>query len=95
MIRQQQPLNSDTGAWTVQVWVAFIVALATTSVGIFFLDADIWVRAFLFLGLYFTVSSTMSLSKALRDRHESEKLTSKLDEAQTERVLREVFKEAA
>jgi hypothetical protein len=77
------------------VWVAFLVALGSSSVGIIYLHADIWVRGFLFLGLYFTVSSTMSLSKALRDRHESEKLTSKLDEAQTERVLREVFKEAA
>lgn len=91
----RQPLRADTGAWTVQVWVAFIVALGATSVGVLFLNADVWVRGFLFLGLYFTVSSTMSLSKALRDRHESDKLVSKLDEAHAERTLREVYRDAA
>ncbi len=45
---------------------------------------------FIGLGLWFTISSCMALAKAVRDQHESEKITQKLDEAQAEAILREV-----
>jgi len=83
-------LNSDTPAFRFQVWASFLIASLGTSAGIVFLDVDIWVRAFLGLGLWFTISSCMSLAKAVRDQHESEKITHKLDEAQAEAILREM-----
>ena len=46
-------------------------------------------KAFLGLGLWFTVSSCFALAKQLRDRHESEKITGQLDEAKTEAILRD------
>jgi len=41
------------------------------------------------MGVIFTVGSSFSLAKTLRDRHEAEKLTSKVEEARVERILTE------
>lgn len=87
-------LLSDTPAFRFQTWAAFLLSLGATSVGIWFLDVDGWVRAFLALGLWFTVSSSLSLAKAVRDHHEREKLSGQLTEHKTEQILREMAKAA-
>lgn len=89
------PLNSDTPAWRFQTWAAFVLALASTSIGIWWLPVGPWEKAFLGIGVWFTVSSSFALAKSERDRHESQKLSSKVAEVQTERFLRELGKEAA
>jgi hypothetical protein len=89
------PLNSDSPAWRVQTWIAFVLSLGSTSIGIYALPLEAWPRAFVGLGLWFTVSSCFALAKAERDRHESAKLSSKVAEHQVERVLRDLSKEAA
>jgi len=85
----EQPTQPDSGAWRMQVILAFIVALGLTTFGIWFLPVDLWVKGYLMMGLYFTVSSSFALSKTLRDEHERGKLTSRLSEAQAEKLLRE------
>ena len=81
--------TTDTSAWVFQAWAAFAIALLPMTVGIYSIDVDPWVKAFLGTGLYFTVSSTLALAKTVRDRHEANKLLSRIDEAKAERVLRE------
>jgi hypothetical protein len=89
------PLNADTPAWRFQTWAAFVLSLAATSIGIWWLPVDAWEKAFVGLGLWFTVSSCFSLAKSERDRHEAEKLSARVTEHQVERVLRDLSKEAA
>lgn len=88
-------LSSDTPAWRFQTWAAFILSLASTSVGIWWMPIDPWQKAFVALGLWFTVSSTFTLAKSERDRHEANKITAKVTEHQVERVLRDMSREAA
>jgi hypothetical protein len=80
----------DTGAWRFQVIAAFVVALALTTGGIFFLTVTIWVKGYLLMGLYFTLSSAFGLAKTLRDGHESSRIVAKISEAKTEKMLREL-----
>ncbi|MCP4502404.1 MAG: hypothetical protein GY822_20815 [Deltaproteobacteria bacterium] len=40
-------LNSDTPAHRAQVWISFVISAGATSIGIFFLDVDVWSRAFI------------------------------------------------
>lgn len=87
-------LSSDTPAWRFQVWAAFVISLGATSVGIFYLAADGWTRAFLGLGLWFTVSSALSLSKTIRDVHERDKITGRIEEHQAEQIFRDIAKAA-
>ena len=61
------PLTADSPAWRFQTWAAFVLSLFATSVGIWWVSAGAWEKAFLGLGLWFTVSSSFALAKAERD----------------------------
>ncbi len=93
VLMARHSLRSDTAAWRFQTWASFILALGATSLGVAALPGNIWLKAFLGLGLWFTVSSSFALAKALRDSHEAEKLTNKIEDAKTEQILREVARD--
>ena len=80
----------DTGAWRFQVIAAFVIALGLTTTGVFYLPVTAWVKGYLVMGLYFTVSSAFGLAKTIRDSHESSRLVAKISEAKTEKMLREL-----
>jgi hypothetical protein len=80
----------DTGAWRFQVIAAFVIALGLTTTGVFYLPVTPWVKGYLMMGLYFTVSSAFGLAKTLRDAHESNRIVAKISEAKTEKMLREL-----
>ncbi|MEL6345764.1 MAG: YiaA/YiaB family inner membrane protein [Myxococcota bacterium] len=81
--------GQHSAAWIAQAYLSFAVAFTVTAIGIGYLPVDVWIKAFLGMGLLFTVGSTVSLSKTLRDLHEEKKLTSRLDEVKIQRMLAE------
>jgi hypothetical protein len=89
--RNVDPINlRDTGAWRFQVIAAFVIALGLTTGGVLYLPVVTWIKGYLLMGVYFTVSSAFGLAKTLRDAHESSRLVSKISEAKTEKMLREL-----
>jgi hypothetical protein len=42
-----------------------------TLLGIYYMPIDLWIKGFIIMGLFFTVGSTFTLAKTIRDRHES------------------------
>jgi hypothetical protein len=80
----------DTSAWRFQVIAAFVIALGLTTLGVLYLPLTIWMKGYLMMGLYFTVSSSFGLAKTLRDAHESGRIVNKISEAKTEKILREL-----
>ncbi len=88
MIRNED-VQRDTAAWIFQVWASFGLSLGMTGIGIGYLPIDPWVRAFLWMGLAFSVGSSLSLAKTLRDNHEAKRLLNRLSEAKTEKIIRE------
>lgn len=80
----------DTGAWRFQVVAAFAIALLLTTGGVVYLPVDNWIKGYLLMGVYFTVSSAFGLAKTLRDHHESSQLVAKISEAKTEKMLRDL-----
>jgi hypothetical protein len=78
-----------SSAWVIQTWLSFVLSVGVTAVGIWNLPVDIWVKSFLGMGLLFTVGSTFSLSKTVRDQHEMEQLGTRIDEARVARLLSE------
>ena len=80
-------IQKDSPAWLFFVRVSFIVSTVAMTIGIYFLPVEIWIKGYLALGLYFTIASSLTLSKTLRDEHEATKFLNKLSEAQTEKLL--------
>ncbi len=73
MIRDNHYRQVDTSAWILQVWIAFAVALVLMVVGLYNLPVDWWVRGYLAVGLFFTISSSFTLAKTIRDNEEARK----------------------
>lgn len=89
-------IQKDTAAWIFQVWAAFILSMAVTTIGIFYLPVELWVKAFMGMGLLFTVSSAFTLAKTVRDNHEATRLINRVKDAKAEKLLRQYeFSEAA
>lgn len=86
----------DTAAWIFQTWTAFLLSASASGIGIFYLPVDPWVRGFMGIAMLFTVASSFTLAKTIRDNHEATKLINRVKDAKTERILREYeFSEAA
>ena len=67
---RQTGLGKDTPAWIMQVWAAFVISTVGTGIGIFYLEGNSWQKAFVGMGYVFSISSTFTLSKTIRDNHE-------------------------
>lgn len=92
MYQDAPSMNLVSPGWRFFSRVTFVVSIAATTVGIVFLPADIWVKGFLCIGLYFSIGSTFTLSKTLRDEFESTRLINRLSEAKSEKLLSEFEK---
>jgi len=81
--------QKDTNAWIAQVWLSFIVSVGATTVSIVYLPTDNWVKGYLGMGFLYSLSSSFTLAKTVRDNHEAERLTARIDEARVEKILAE------
>lgn len=80
---------SHSGAWVAQTWISFAVSTGVTMMGIWFLPADMWVKAFMAMGLLFSVGSSLTLAKTVRDQHESLKTHKRIDDARVSKFIAE------
>jgi hypothetical protein len=88
-MNRNEEVQRDTAAWIFQVWASFALAVGTTALGIVYMPLDPWVRAFFGMGLLFSVGSSLTLAKTLRDNHEARRLLNRLSEAKAEKIIRE------
>jgi hypothetical protein len=78
-----------TSAFYLQAVISFAVSSAAVLIGIGYLDASRWVRAFLALGLLYIVTSAFTLAKCIRDRQEETEIVSRVDQARLDKLLAE------
>lgn len=78
-----------TTAFYGQAIASFAISLAATVIGIGYLHDSRWVRAFLALGLLYTVTSAFTMAKVIRDRHEEHDVVSRVDQARLDKLLAE------
>ena len=78
-----------TTAFYVQAALSFAVSLAAVGIGIAYLSVSPWVRAFLTVGMLYTVTSAFTLAKCVRDRQEESAVVSRVDQALLDKLLAE------
>ena len=79
--------TAHTSAWIAQTWISFTVSITATAIGILYMPANTWMKGYLGMGTLFSIGSTISLSKTIRDVEESKRMLSRLDEAKLEKML--------
>ena len=87
------PNSMNSPAWIVFCYVSFGVALATMLLGVWLTPIDLALKGFFSMGVLFLTGSCFTLAKTLRDEHEARRFHNRLDEAKTERLLREIDRE--
>jgi hypothetical protein len=86
---ERPTINENTPAWMAFVWISFGISVVLMSFGIFHLPAELWVKGYMTMGLFFCVGSSFTLAKTVRDNHESRKLINRVTEVKTERMLQD------
>lgn len=90
-------MNTDTaqhsGAWVVFTYASFLGSTAMVGLGILFLPVDLWVKAYLAMGVVMLIQSCITATKTLRDVHEARRMVNRIEDAKTERLLMSVGKD--
>jgi hypothetical protein len=86
---QTTPIR-NSAAWTGFTYINFAVAALMMAGGIWFMEASFTAKGFYAMAALMLVSSTIILTKSLRDQDEAMRFHNKLDEARTEKLLMEV-----
>ncbi len=91
MNQNAQPHSS---AWVTFTYASFAGAAFLVAVGIYFLPVDLWIKGYLTMGIIMLVQSCVTLTKTVRDMHESSKLVNRIEDAKAERILMDFNKAA-
>lgn len=86
---QDYTYNENTAGWLVFVKLSFIVAVLSMAAGIIFMPGDLMLKGYFGLNALFIVSSTIMLSKTLRDEHERKRIVNRINEAKTNKIIKE------
>ncbi|MDQ6830485.1 MAG: hypothetical protein M3081_16630 [Gemmatimonadota bacterium] len=82
-------IRRDSSAWLFFVRACFAISVGATTVGLCYLPVDAWIKGYVGMGMLFTIGSSITLTKTLRDDHEAQRLLSRISEAKTTKLLRE------
>lgn len=79
--------SMHSSAWVAFTQANFALTTAALIVGVYAMPVEVWIRAFMGLGILALIGSTITMSKTIRDVHEGNKVTSKVETAKVERLL--------
>ena len=74
-------------AWVMFTQLNFALTGSAMAVAIWAMPVDMWIRAFMAMGLLALVGATITMSKTIRDVHEGNKVTNKVETAKVEKFL--------
>lgn len=89
-----QNVQPHSNAWVTFSYVSFAASAFMVAVGVYFLPVDLWIKGYLTMGIVTLMQCCVTLTKTLRDMHESSRLVNRIEDAKAERLLMEVSKAA-
>ncbi|CAM2011077.1 YiaA/YiaB family inner membrane protein [Acanthopleuribacter pedis] len=96
MMNGQDPsiYNQNSQGWVFFVKAAFVLSLVAMGVATVFLPVTVWIKGYLAMGSLMMVTTSIMLSKTMRDEFEAKKLLNRINEARTEQFLKDVDRAA-
>jgi len=88
----QYSVSDNSAQWEFFVKLSFGISMASTALGIWLVPGDLVVKGYFMISSLFLVFSTITMSKTLRDGHESRRLHNKITEARTSKIIQEMDK---
>ena len=91
---QTAQISQHSGSWIAFTYASFFASVAMVAAGILFAPIDIWIKAYFAMGAALTIQSCITMTKTMRDMHESDRMVNRLEDAKAERLLMEVSRAA-
>ncbi len=85
-----ESLQKSSTAWQNFSIFSFVTAAGMMAGGIYFLEASFAAKGFYSMAAIMLVHTTVTITKTLRDNTEASRLHNQLEDAKTEKLLREV-----
>ena len=82
-------------AWVAFTYISFAASAFMVGIGIWFLPLELSIKGYLTMGFLMLIQSCITMTKTMRDNHESGKLVNRIEDAKAERLLMEVERNAA
>ena len=81
-----------SNAWVTFTYASFGSSALMVAVGVYFLPVDLWIKGYLTMGIVMLIQCCVTLTKTVRDMHESGRMVNRIEDAKAERLLMEVSK---
>jgi hypothetical protein len=83
-----------SAAWVAFTYISFAASCFMVGIGICLLPLELAVKGYMTMGFLMLVQSCITMTKTMRDRHESDRMVNRLEDAKAERLLMEVSRAA-
>jgi len=87
-----QNIQHHSNAWVTFTYGSFGASAFLVAIGVYFLPVDLWIKGYLAMGIVMLIQSCVTLTKTVRDVHESSRFVNRIEDAKAERLLMEVSK---
>ena len=82
-----QTAAQHTSTWVTFTYASFIASVLMVAAGVAFMPIDFWIKGYLAMGIVMMIQSCITLTKTIRDVHESGRLVNRIEDAKAERLL--------
>ena len=89
-----QNVQPHSNAWVTFTYVSFSASAFMVAIGVYYLPIDLWMKGYLSMGVVMLIQSCVTLTKTVRDMHESSRLVNRIEDAKAERILMDFNKAA-
>ncbi len=86
----QYDIQGNSAGWLFFVRASFGIAIVAVTAGILLMPTELIIKGYFALSSLFLVSSTITISKTMRDEHEAQRLINKVSEARTSKMISEL-----
>ena len=83
----QAAQHTHTSSWVTFTYATFIGSVLMIGAGIALMPLDIWIKGYFAMGIVLLIQSCITMTKTIRDVHESSKLVNRIEDAKAERLL--------
>ena len=87
------PSQQHSSGWLSFTYASFAGSVAMVALGIVFMPIDIWLKGYFAMGTVMLIQSCVTMTKTVRDVHESRRMVNRIEDARTERLLMTAGKE--
>ncbi|MES2198070.1 MAG: YiaA/YiaB family inner membrane protein [Pseudomonadota bacterium] len=81
-------------AWVTFTYISFAASCFMVGIGIWLLPLDLSIKGYMTMGFLMLIQSCITMTKTMRDMHESGKLVNRIEDAKAERILMDFNKAA-